>query len=106
MSTTNVRVRLANGSEIEVEAVPSKTMGNVAFTTPKDILKFDTISSALEGISKEVVDAMRAVKPKSAKIEFGIKVGFEPGKLTALLVQASGEANLTVTLEWSDGSGG
>jgi hypothetical protein len=40
------------------------------------------------------------VQPSKATVEFGIELGIEPGKLTALLVQGTSKANLKINLEW------
>lgn len=99
MAKTNVVVKLKNGTMFQVETT-APPGGNVASLTQMSVQAFDGVRSALEGISNEVLSAMSKVKPKSAKVEFGIKVSVESGKLTGLLVQGAGEANLTVTLEW------
>ena len=65
-----------------------------------DLLSFEGVTNALEAVSSALAGTLKKVKPDKAKIEFGLKIGLESGKLTTLIVQNSGEANLKITLEW------
>jgi hypothetical protein len=50
-----------------------------------------------------VWEALKAVEPHRATVEFGMDLSVGAGGLTGLLAKASGSATLTVTLEWSSG---
>jgi hypothetical protein len=65
-------------------------------------LSIDIVRNAIEGLGQVVQEALAAVKPDKASIEFGLEVGIESGKLTALWVKGSGKANLKITLTWGD----
>jgi Trypsin-co-occurring domain 1 len=62
---------------------------------------FDDFAGSLEALAGSLRTAIGKIAPKKAVLEFGVEVGVESGKLTALLVKGSGKANLKVTLEWS-----
>jgi Trypsin-co-occurring domain 1 len=62
---------------------------------------FDELQGSLVAIGKSLSSVMNELKPKSASVEFGIEIGLEAGKLTALLVQGVGKANLKITLSWN-----
>jgi hypothetical protein len=49
-------------------------------------------------------DAVQAVRPDSASIEFGVDVKIESGKLSGLIVSGTANATLKVTLTWESGS--
>lgn len=62
---------------------------------------FDDFANSLEALTKALHTTIQKIAPNKASIEFGIEIGLESGKLTALLVKGSGKANLKVILEWS-----
>jgi len=62
--------------------------------------KFQDLTDSIESISSAIYNALKAVEPTKAKVQFGIVVGAEAGQLTALVVKGSGKASLKVTLEW------
>ncbi len=97
-TTEFVKSELPNGITIQIQA---KVLGGdeyVAF----DILPFQSVADAIEGIAESVVASLEKVKPRYASVEFGIEVGIESGKLTALIVQGTGTANLKITLGWGE----
>lgn len=65
---------------------------------------FESITKSVETISKSLVKAVKKAGPNKATIQFGIEIGTKEGQLTALLVQGTTSANLTITLEWVKGS--
>ena len=67
-------------------------------------LPLDDLKDALSGVADMTRDALKTAKPDSAKVEFGLDVKVEAGKLTGLLVSGSGGASLKVTLEWKGDS--
>jgi hypothetical protein len=60
----------------------------------------DVIRTAIEGLSHVVQEALASAKPDRATVEFGLEVGVESGKLTALWVKGTGTANLKISLTW------
>jgi hypothetical protein len=102
-SNYTVPVVLPNKARVRVEATPIKRSGDsdVAFESVKEALATDEIREAIEGIAEMVAGGFRKIAPQKASIEFGLEVGLESGKLTALWVKGSGKANLKITLEWS-----
>ena len=104
-----VRVELANGATMfveaveAVEAVETKKSGGMASVALPAKLDFDNVLGSLGELGSVVVDKLKAAGPSRATVE--LKFGFvaEPGKLTALLVSGKADASLTVTLEWSAG---
>ena len=90
-------LKLSNGTEIKVEAI---NLGGETRAGVGDVLDFEEVTDAIEGIATSITTTLNKVKPKKASVEFGVKIGVESGKLTTLLVKGSGEANLKITLEW------
>jgi hypothetical protein len=96
MPSQITKAKLANGTEIRISTTRLGGEADVAGRVPQ----FTEFTEALEGIAESVVGSLRKIKPRNASVEFGVEIGLESGKLTALLVQGTGTANLKVTLEW------
>jgi len=96
-----VRVELASGATMFVEAVETKKSGGMVSVALPAKLDFDNVLGTLGELGSVVVDKLKVAGPSRATVE--LKFGFvaEPGKLTALLVSGKADASLTVTLEWS-----
>jgi hypothetical protein len=97
-----VRVRLPK------DGTDTVTTFSVEIVTPEGEIRvsdkeygFDDFGDSLESLTKALRTTIQKIAPTKASIEFGIEIGVESGKLTALLVKGSGKANLKVTLEWS-----
>ena len=101
LGVSMVRVELANGATMFVEAVETKKSGGMASVALPAKLDFDNVLGTLGELGSVVVDKLKVAGPSRATVE--LKLGFvaEPGKLTALLVSGKADASLTVTLEWS-----
>lgn len=65
-------------------------------------LSFEGATIAIEAIANKLTSVFRQLGPGKAAVEFGIQLSVKEGKLTGLLVGASGEASLKISLEWSD----
>nr|VFK66019.1 MAG: hypothetical protein BECKUNK1418G_GA0071005_107612 [Candidatus Kentron sp. UNK]VFK69082.1 MAG: hypothetical protein BECKUNK1418H_GA0071006_10108 [Candidatus Kentron sp. UNK] len=91
-----IPVQLPNGRIIHVEATPLGGEEEVAFQT----LKFDEIGEIIKGLASTFTKSIESLRPTRTGVEFSLELGVETGKLTALLVQGSGKANLKVMLEW------
>ncbi|MEH2272661.1 MAG: CU044_2847 family protein [Nostoc sp.] len=98
--TEIVKVQLPNNKEVQFE-VTRPLDGKQDISATNQILPFDEITDAIEGMVEAIKDTLSRAQPQKASIKFGVKVGFESGKLTALIVKGSSEANLEITLEWS-----
>lgn len=101
-NTEFVRVTLADPgmtsvNTFSIEVVP---MGGETRIS-NDGYSFEDFAASLEALTRKLHDTIKKIEPTKASIEFGIEVGVEAGKLTALLVKGSGKANLKVILEWS-----
>ena len=96
-----VRARLSDGTEIRVEAT---NLGGPQKTGVLDVIDFSEVTSTLTSIASDVMAQVAKVKPQKATVELGVEVGWEAGKLVALLAQGSGKANIKLTLEWGGGT--
>jgi methionine aminopeptidase len=95
-----VPVQLPNGAVVKIEIAKSSDTGkeDVAF----EMFKFDQIAEILEGVTEAIKGAIEKVKPKKTAVKFGIEVGIESGKLTALIVKGTGKSNLEISMEWGE----
>lgn len=98
--TRLVPVTLPNGSAVQVEATLLRAEHDVAGKPPD--FDFGDISAPLEGIAAAISSSLDVIKPKKASVEFGMEVGLESGKITALLVKGTAKANLKITLHWEN----
>lgn len=98
--TENVRVALPNGATMRVESV---NLGGRQKVGAMDIVPFDGVTGAVEGLAGTLLEGLRKVQPRKTTIEFGVEIGIESGKLTALLCKGTGRANLKIVLEWEAG---
>ena len=94
----SVVAKLPDGTLIKLDA---RDAGGATTVSPlSEVLDLEGVQGALRGISDMVKNAVAAVKPETATVEFGLDVEVEAGKLTGLLVSGSGAASLKVTLSW------
>jgi hypothetical protein len=106
--TKRVPLNLPNGSKVLVEVTPIGNAREADVAAIQEVVgeyAWEELSCAIEGIAEWIVGTLQKVQPTKASVEFGIEVGAEPGKLTALLVKGSGKANLKITLEWETPKG-
>lgn len=96
--TEIVRAQLGDKTIILIEARTAQGDRDVSATS--DVLDFSGVTGSIESIAADLTAVFARVRPKKASVEFGVEVGIESGKLTALLVKGSGKANLKVTLSW------
>ena len=94
--TESIPVKLPNGTIIKIETPRREGREDVDF----EIFSFDDIGNALEGITDAIKGTIEKVKPKKTTVKFGIEVGVESGKLTAMIVKGTGKGNLEITMEW------
>lgn len=91
-----IPVQVAGDRTVYVQVTPTSTDEDVSF----DVTPFTEFASALAGIASSLVESFEQIRPKKAVVEFGCEVGYESGKLTAILVKGTGKANFKVSLEW------
>jgi len=103
-SIKRIAVKLPNGAEIQVEVTPLGIARDADVASIEEIAedKWQEVTNAVEGIAQWVGETLQKVHPTKASVEFGIEIGIEPGKVTALWVKGSAKANLKITLEWSE----
>ena len=94
--TEIVPVQLSSGHTVQIEATVQSREEDVAFGVPT----IEGLSESIEGLSQSILEGLKRIQPKKATVEFGLAVGLEAGKLTALLVKGTGTATINVTLEW------
>ncbi|MBP2472388.1 hypothetical protein JOF53_001260 [Crossiella equi] len=58
--------------------------------------------AAIAGWVATAVHTSLPRKPDRVGVDFGVKLGVKSGKLFSVLAEASGEASLTVRLEWDN----
>jgi hypothetical protein len=93
--TQIVQVQLSDGSQISVEATLIGEQ-QVAF----EVIPFEQIGKAVEGISKEIAAIIKKVAPDKATVKLGLDIGLETNGITVLLAKGASKANLEVTFEW------
>ncbi|BCL84663.1 hypothetical protein ccbrp13_71280 [Ktedonobacteria bacterium brp13] len=92
-----IGAELENGEMLYIEATPLGGEQLIGTSLPES---FRQVTDVIEGLAESIVTTLQKVKPDKASVEFGLQVAVESGKLTSLLVQGSGNANLKITLEW------
>lgn len=103
MNTFDTRfepVQLDENTSIKIEVID---MGGQRQVKSGDGLNFQEVTDSIEKICKTLVEPIKKAAPKKATVEFGLAVGLESGKLTALWVKGHGTAHLNITLEWEYG---
>jgi Trypsin-co-occurring domain 1 len=92
------RLVMAGGAEFYAEVVD--VGGPTTIRDESRVLSFDGVRDTIEGIAADLAKSWEKAKPSEASVEFGLKLTAKSGKLTGLIVEGGGEANLRVTLTW------
>lgn len=92
-----VAVELRDGTQLNIEAT---ILGGEENVSGKTLFSFIDISGTLESVANIIVPVIEKVKPQKASVEFGLEISVKSGKLTAVLVQGTGTANLKIALAW------
>ena len=95
--TQIIPTQLADGSTVYIQATMLGGRQDIAFS----LSSYGDIIHTVESIAAPIVEALNHVKPQKASVEFGLKFALESGKLTSMLIQGASNANLKITLEWS-----
>ena len=93
--TERISLSLENGSVVQVDVAP-QGLEDVAL----DRAAFKEVTDTLEGIVEAISGTIHKAMPTKASVKFGLDIGVESGKLTAVMVKGSGKANLEINLEW------
>lgn len=95
-----ISAELEDGISISIQATPlggEELAGSLPGTRA-----FKEVTDTVESLARAMIGTLKKVKPRTATVEFGLQIGVESGKLTALLVKGTGNANLKITLEWGE----
>jgi hypothetical protein len=60
----------------------------------------DEFFDSIRSLATRLTEALKAAAPTKISAEFGITASIKSGKLTALLVEGTGEATIKVSVEW------
>jgi len=102
VATEVVEIDLPNGAMVlaEVEQVEVGVEG-AEKTGAASKLDFADVGKTLQGVAQVIHNALDSIKPERTTVELGLAVRAHSGKLTGLLVEGEGEANLLIRLEWA-----
>jgi hypothetical protein len=98
--TQFVPIVLDNGAVLKIEA---RELGGREKVGVLDAQPIGQLLESIEAIAASFGATVKRIAPHRAAVEFGVEVGVESGRLIALICKGSGKANLTITLEWSEG---
>ncbi|MGV9506848.1 CU044_2847 family protein [Streptomyces tendae] len=99
-----VEARLPDGTAVSIVAVSSDGRDPAQDISARGVPTLDDVRSAITGMATLARDAVEAVRPDSATVEFGVDVKVEAGKLSGLIVSGAANATLKVTLSWESSS--
>lgn len=99
-----VEALLPDGTAVSIIAVATDDRDAAQDISARGIPSLDDVRSAITGMAGLARDAVQAVRPDSASVEFGVDVKVESGKLSGLIVSGAANATLKVTLNWESGS--
>jgi hypothetical protein len=94
---TILEVAVGEGSTLQVVALDYGGAEDVAALGP---ISLDSVIDTIKDLAGSIKTAIDTIAPERASVEFGVQVAVKAGKLTALLVEGSGQASLKVTLGW------
>jgi Trypsin-co-occurring domain 1 len=92
-----ISVELTDGTLVRVEATSIGDRKIGLQTRP-----FSEVTGAIESLAKEISETVQKVKPDKARVKFGVEIGVDAGRLTAVLAKGTNTANLEITLEWGN----
>ena len=98
-----VEIKLDNNTTILAEAlVKNSNNGREKIASEIAEKKFSDFSNTVGKIASETLKPLKQINAKKLTVKMGMNIGVESGKLTALLVEGSANANIEITIEWSD----
>jgi predicted ATP-dependent Lon-type protease len=92
---TILEVTVGEGTTLQVVALDYGGAEDVAALGP---VSLDGVIDTIKDLAGSVKAAIDTIAPERASVEFGVQVAVKSGKLTALLVEGSGQVSLKVTL--------
>jgi hypothetical protein len=96
------RIELDDGT---VMLVVADTAGPVPVGAGDITGALSTITSSVERVSRDVLEAVKRAAPSKATVELMFGVAIEAGHVVALFGKPKGEASIRVVLEWSGATG-
>lgn len=96
--TCILTVQLDDGGTMVIVAQP---VGEALVGDTGIVAKLSTITSSIERVSHDMLDAVRRAGPTKATVELGFGLAVEAGQIVALFGKGRGEASIKVILEWS-----
>jgi hypothetical protein len=69
----------------------------------KEAMSFGAVTSTLRGVAANVHEAVKAVEPDVASVDFGFELAVKGGRVMCLLTDGSAKAAFNVRLEWRKG---
>jgi hypothetical protein len=91
-------VKLDDGGTMVIAA---EQVGSALVADTGIVAKLSTITSSIEHVSRDVLDAIRRAGPSKATVELGFGLAVESGQIVALFGKGKGEASIKVILEWA-----
>lgn len=91
-------VELDDGGTMVIVA---ETVGTTLVADTGIVAKLSNVTSSIERVSHDILDAVRRAGPSKATVELGFGLAVEAGQVVALFGKGKGEATIKVTLEWS-----
>jgi len=99
-----VEIKLDNNTTILAEVLVKNNNGREKIASEIAEKKFSDFSNTVGKIASETLKPLKQINAKKLTIKMGMNIGVESGKLTALLVEGSANANIEITIEWSNES--
>lgn len=96
---TIVAVKSEDGTVVHVEAVISS---DELETTSTDGLDLKELADVIRVMAQNIRAGLQNVKPTKTTAELGLKLAAESGGALKWVVDVSGEASITIGLEWSE----
>src|SRR5919197_2703627 len=94
----SLTVELDDGSKLVVVA---EQVGPALVADTDVMAKLGAVTTSIEQVSRDILDAVRRAAPTRATVELGFGLAIETGQLVALFGKGKGEATIKLTLEWT-----
>ncbi|MFF8697262.1 CU044_2847 family protein [Streptomyces sp. NPDC015144] len=65
--------------------------------------RVEGLHSVVTGVARSLAEPLRAVRPDTVSVEFGIELTAKAGKVVGLLADGEAKGSLKVTLTWNGG---
>lgn len=105
--TELIEVKTLDGKSVWVQAELEDTSRQIGLEASRSQEVFATVEEKFEeslglikSVSRAITHNLAEMKPDEADVSFGLKFSVKAGKLIGCLVDASGDASISVTLKW------